>query len=78
MQFPNGVNKSNLIKLGLVGAAMYFMNNRNKSQAKIQDKRDNSQQDSDNQMDKRQNDKNLTPFQMGKALADKFLGRQSR
>lgn len=78
MQFPNGVNKSNLIKLGVLGAAMYLMNNRNKSQAKIQDKRDNSQQDSDNQMDKRQNDKNLTPFQMGKALADKFLGRQSR
>lgn len=78
MQFPNGVNKSNLIKLGVLGAAMYFMNNRNKPQTKIQNKRDDSPQNDDNQMDKRQNDKNLTPFQMGKALADKFLGRQSR
>lgn len=76
MQFPNGVNKSNLIKLGLLGTAMYLMNNRNKSQAKIQNK-NNAQQDNDNQADERQ-DKKLTPFQMGKALADKFLGRQSR
>lgn len=84
MQFPNGVNKSNLIKLGVLGAAMYLMNNRNKSQAQIGNKSNaqNSQQQNqqNNQASEKANANNgkpLTPFQMGKALANKFLGRKS-
>lgn len=78
MQFPNNVNKSNLIKLGVLGAAMYLMNNRNKSQARNSD---NPQiQQRQEQLDKNQerldSQQKMTPFTFGKSLADKFLGRK--
>ena len=38
MQFPNGVNKSNLIKLGVLGAAYYMLKGRNKTQPTIENK----------------------------------------
>jgi hypothetical protein len=80
MQFPNGVNKSNLIKLGILGAAMYMLKNRNKSPAKI-----TNQNASDNQQTANQEDdtptandsQKMTPFTLGKQLAEKVLGRQA-
>ena len=41
MQFPNGVNKSNLIKLGVLGAAYYMLKGRNKTQPTIENKANN-------------------------------------
>ncbi len=75
MQFPNGVNKSNLIKLGVLGAAMYLMKNRN-SQSKTpapSTNTDVSEPQSTDQGDK----KPATPFELGKSLANKFLGRKA-
>ncbi len=77
MQFPNNVNKSNLIKLGVMGAAMYFMNNRKKNATtsnnqaveQRQEQLDNNQKPLDSQ-------EKMTPFTFGKSLADKFLGKK--
>ncbi len=77
MQFPNNVNKSNLIKLGVMGAAMYFMNNRKKNATtsnnqaveQRQNQLDNNQKPLDSQ-------EKMTPFTFGKSLADKFLGKK--
>ena len=41
MQFPNGVTKSNLIKLGVLGAAYYMLKGRNKTQPTIENKANN-------------------------------------
>lgn len=79
MQFPNGVNKSNLIKLGVLAGAYYLMKGRNNQQT-IQAKNQELQQRQDqldNNQEKLDNNERLTPFQLGKALADKFLGRKS-
>ena len=77
MQFPNNVNKSNLIKLGVMGAAMYFMNNRKKNATtsnnqaveQRQNQLDNNQKPLDSQ-------EKMTPFTFGKSLANKFLGKK--
>ena len=77
MQFPNNVNKSNLIKLGVMGAAMYFMNNRKKNATtsnnqaveQRQEQLDNNQKPLDSQ-------EKMTPFTFGKSLADKCLGKK--
>ena len=77
MQFPNNVNKSNLIKLAVMGAAMYFMNNRKKNATtsnnqaveQRQNQLDNNQKPLDSQ-------EKMTPFTFGKSLADKFLGKK--
>lgn len=83
MQFPNGVNKSNLIKLGVLGAAMYLLNNRNKSPAKIShtsttpnkgQKTANHPLEQDNKAS--DNQAKMTPFTLGKQLANKFLGKK--
>ena len=76
MQFPNGVTKSNLIKLGVLGAAVYMMKNRNKPTATLQDKSSvtpDSSADNDNAA--KQTTK-TTAFTMGKDLAAKLLGKK--
>lgn len=78
MQFPNNINKSNLIKLGVLGVGMYLMNNRNKAKAT----NSNSQQIQQRQEQLNDNQENLnrqqkmTPFTFGKSLADKLLGKK--
>lgn len=76
MQFPNGVNKSNLIKLGVLGAAYYMLKGRNKSQPSLENKTtDASQADSDVASNEGEN-KKTTAFTMGKELAAKVLGKK--
>ncbi len=79
MQFPNGVNKSNLIKLGILGAAMYMLKNRNTSSAKITNQNaSDSQQAANQQADAptSSDSRKASPFTLGKQLAEKVLGRQ--
>lgn len=79
MQFPNNVNKSNLIKLGVLGVGMYLMNNRNKSQASTnqqQQQLDNNQQRLDNNQKQLDRQEKTTPFTLGKSLANKLLGKK--
>lgn len=80
MQFPNGVNKSNLIKLGVLGAAYYMLKGRNKTQPTIENKagsKANNPVPADN--DNRAADSTATKptvFTMGKELAAKVLGKK--
>ena len=81
MQFPNGVNKSNLIKLGVLGAAVYMMKNRNKPTATLQDKSSvtpDSSADNDNNAveNAAKQTTKTTAFTMGKDLAAKLLGKK--
>lgn len=76
MQFPNGVNKSNLIKLGILGAAYYMFKGRNQSQPSIENKAtDSAQADNDSASNDNGNTK-TTAFTMGKELAAKVLGKK--
>lgn len=77
MQFPNGVNKSNLIKLGVLGAAYYMLKGRNTQPANKQIQQRQAQLDENQErLDNNNNNQKLTPFQMGKQLAGKFLGKK--
>ena len=76
MQFPNGVNKSNLIKLGVLGAAYYLLKGRNQSPSKIENKSDNNTQYDDNQSSSATDNSKSTPFTLGKELAAKVLGKK--
>ena len=77
MQFPNGVNKSNLIKLGVLGAAYYMLKGRNTQPANKQIQQRQEQLDENQErLDNNNNNQTLTPFQMGKQLAGKFLGKK--
>lgn len=81
MQFPNGVNKSNLIKLGVLGAAYYLMKGRNTKPAnkqieQRQEQLDDNQERLDNNQKSLDSNEKLTPFQLGKQLAGKFLGKK--
>ena len=84
MQFPNGVNKSNLIKLGVLGAAYYMLKGRNKTQPTIENKAnnpapvDNEPADNDNGAADSTATKptKTTAFTMGKELAAKVLGKK--
>lgn len=77
MQFPNGVNKSNLIKLGVLGAAYYMLKGRNTQPANKQIQQRQEQLDENQErLDNNNNNQKLTPFQMGKQLAGKFLGKK--
>ena len=81
MQFPNGVNKSNLIKLGVLGAAYYMLKGRNKTQPTIENKARNQ---ANNPVPADDNDNRAadstptkpTVFTMGKELAAKVLGKK--
>ena len=83
MQFPNGVNKSNLIKLGVLGAAYYMLKGRNKTQPTIENKAGNQADnpvpaDNDNRAADSTATKptKTTAFTMGKELAAKVLGKK--
>lgn len=75
MQFPNGVNKSNLIKLGVLAGAYYLMKGK-KSNPSANNNNAPVVVDNDNAATEDKN-KSLTPFQLGKELADKVLGRKA-
>lgn len=75
MQFPNNVNKSNLIKLGVLGVGMYLMNNRNKAKANNSNQLIEQRQEPAETQQNTSNQK-MTPFTFGKSLADKLLGRK--
>lgn len=77
MQFPNNVNKSNLIKLGVIGAAMYFMNNRKKNATTSNNQAvEQRQEQLDNNQKQLDSQEKMTPFTFGKSLANKFLGKK--
>lgn len=84
MQFPNGVTKSNLIKLGVLGAAYYMLKGRNKTQPTIENKARNQANnpvpadDNDNRAADSTPTKptKTTAFTMGKELAAKVLGKK--
>jgi hypothetical protein len=83
MQFPNGVNKSNLIKLGVLGAAYYMLKGRNKTQPTIENKagsKANNPVSADNDNDAADSTATKsttnTVFTMGKDLAAKVLGKK--
>lgn len=86
MQFPNGVNKSNLIKLGVLGAAYYMLKGRNKTQPTIENKAGNQannpalvdNEPADNTAANSNGTKpaKTTAFTMGKELAAKVLGKK--
>ena len=81
MQFPNGVNKSNLIKLGVLGAAYYMLKGRNKTQPTIENKAGNQANNpvpaDDDAADSTATKPNkTTAFTMGKELAAKVLGKK--
>ncbi len=77
MQFPNNVNKSNLIKLGVMGAAMYFMNNRKKNATTSNNQAvEQRQEQLDNNQKQLDSQEKMTPFTFGKSLANKFLGKK--
>lgn len=86
MQFPNGVTKSNLIKLGVLGAAYYMLKGRNKTQPTIENKAGN-QANNPAPVDNEPTDNaaansnatktaKTTAFTMGKELAAKVLGKK--
>ena len=82
MQFPNGVNKSNLIKLGVLGAAYYMLKGRNKTQPAIENKANNPAPVDNAPADNAPANSNgtkpakTTAFTMGKELAAKVLGKK--
>lgn len=82
MQFPNGVNKSNLIKLGVLGAAYYLIKGRNNSKPTLaNDQANNRPENTESQSDRASNARNnektkTTVFTMGKDLAAKVLGKK--
>lgn len=82
MQFPNGVTKSNLIKLGVLGAAYYMLKGRNKTQPTIENKANNSapvdNKPADNAAANSTATKpnKTTAFTVGKELAAKVLGKK--
>nr|WP_313015050.1 hypothetical protein [Moraxella sp. CTOTU48841] len=86
MQFPNGVNKSNLIKLGVLGAAYYMLKGRNKTQPTIENKAgnqannpasvDNEPADNAAANSNATKPAKTTAFTMGKELAAKVLGKK--
>lgn len=86
MQFPNGVTKSNLIKLGVLGAAYYMLKGRNKTQPTIENKAGNQannpapvdNEPTDNAAANSNGTKTAktTAFTMGKELAAKVLGKK--
>lgn len=86
MQFPNGVTKSNLIKLGVLGAAYYMLKGRNKTQPTIENKAGNQannpapvdNEPTDNTAVNSNGTKSAktTAFTMGKELAAKVLGKK--
>ena len=79
MQFPNGVNKSNLIKLGVLGAAYYMLKGRKKTQPTIENKANNPAPVENEPADNaaaNSNGTKTTAFTMGKELAAKVLGKK--
>lgn len=86
MQFPNGVTKSNLIKLGVLGAAYYMLKGRNKTQPTIENKAgnqannpapvDNEPADNASANSNGTKPAKTTAFTMGKELAAKVLGKK--
>ena len=82
MQFPNGVTKSNLIKLGVLGAAYYMLKGRNKTQPTIENKANNPAPVDNEPADNTAANSNgtkpakTTAFTMGKELAAKVLGKK--
>ena len=86
MQFPNGVTKSNLIKLGVLGAAYYMLKGRNKTQPTIENKAgkqannpalvDNEPADNAAANSNGTKPAKTTAFTMGKELAAKVLGKK--
>ena len=86
MQFPNGVNKSNLIKLGVLGAAYYMLKGRNKTQPTIENKAgnqannpapvDNETADNATANSNGSRPTKTTAFTMGKELAARGLGKK--
>ena len=79
MQFPNGVTKSNLIKLGVLGAAYYMLKGRNKTQPTIENKANNPAPVDNEPTDNaaaNSNGTKTTAFTMGKELAAKVLGKK--
>ncbi|UAY36387.1 hypothetical protein LAJ61_06795 [Moraxella osloensis] len=82
MQFPNGVTKSNLIKLGVLGAAYYMLKGRNKTQPTLENKVNNSAPVDNEPADNAAANSNgtkpakTTAFTMGKELAAKVLGKK--
>lgn len=75
MQFPNGVNKSNLIKLGILGAAYYMLKGRKQSQPSIENKANETAQADKDSSNNNANTK-TSAFTMGKELASKVLGKK--